>query len=117
MNLVSSIRIAYEPLRSLGFAGIGIAYAGVGTALANPSRILSIYNTTDVNLVLSLNGVDDHAFISANGGKVTDFGANAAKQAGFAELPAGSRWYVRQEGADAATVGNIYIESVYLSQR
>jgi hypothetical protein len=116
MNLVSSIRINYEILRSLGFVGIGVGYAGIGTPFINPVRILSVYNTTDVNLLLSLNGIDDHAFISANGGKVTDFGANASNQGGFAELPAGSRWYVKQE-AGAATLGHVYIEAIYLSQR
>ena len=50
---VSSVRVRYEILRSLGFAAISGVYAGVGTPFANGVRILKVTNLTDANLLIS----------------------------------------------------------------
>jgi hypothetical protein len=115
MSIYNSVKISYEPLRSINFAAIGVNYVPIGTPFGNPVRILSVYNTTDVNLLFSLNGITDCAFSAANSGEVTDYGANKNDMGGLADLPAGSLWYVKQAGA-AATLGTVYIAAIYISE-
>lgn len=115
MNLASSSRIAYEPLRSLAFGGISAVYAGVGLPFANPVRQLMIDNTTDINLIISFDGVTDHAFVASNTGRVLDYCSNKNDMAGTLEQPAYVRLYVKQESG-AAAEGNVYVTVIYASQ-
>src|SRR5574337_251097 len=102
--LVSSVRVRYEPLRSLGFASISGSYAGVGTPFANPIRLLKVTNLTDAALLVSFDGVVDNDIVAANGFYLYDYSTNKADQAGFLEQPLGTRLYVKQESS-AATMG------------
>ena len=77
-----SVRIRYEALRSLAFGGISGAYAGVGTAFADPVRILKITNLTDADLLISFDGVTDRDIIPANTVEVLDYGSNRAETGG-----------------------------------
>ena len=114
-NLVSSIRIRYEPLRSLAFGSISGVYAGVGLPFANPVRILKVTNLTDVPLLVSYNGVDDHDVVAATGFYLYDFASNQSAAAGLLEQPAGDRIYVK-EAVGAPTSGSVYVTVVYASQ-
>ncbi len=114
-NLVSSIRVRYEPLRSIAFGDISAIYAGVGLPFANPVRILKVTNLTDANIIVSLNGVDDHDIVAANGFFLYDYSSNKANAAGLLEQPQGDRMYVRAEDT-LPTLGNLYITVVYASQ-
>ena len=114
-NLASSIRVRYEPLRSLGFGGISGTYAGVGLPFANPVRILKVTNFTDENILVSLNGIDDHDVVAANGFFLYDYASNKGSMAGLLEQPQGDRIYVKSESANP-TVGNLYVTIVYASQ-
>ena len=114
-NLVSSVRVRYEPLRSIGFAGIAGAYASVGLPFSNPVRILKVTNLTDVNILVSLNGVDDHDIVGAFGFFLYDYASNKANAAGLLEQPQGDRIYVRALGALPIS-GSLYVTVVYASQ-
>jgi hypothetical protein len=114
-NLVSSVRVRYEPLRSIGFLGISAIYAGVGLPFENPVRILKVTNLTNVNILVSLNGIDDHDIVAANGFFLYDYSSNKSNAAGLLEQPQGDRIYVKAEtGLPAA--GNVYVTVVYASQ-
>ncbi len=115
MSAASSIRVRYEPLRSLGFAGISAVYAGVGLPFANPVRILKVTNLTDANILVSLNGVDDHDVVPAYGFFLYDYASNKGSAAGLLEQPQGDRIYVKSEGA-VPTLGNLYVTIIYASQ-
>jgi hypothetical protein len=115
MALTSSGLIAFEDLRSLGFASITASYVAVGVSFGNPIRILSLINTTDVDLLISFNGVDAKAVVAASSGKVYDFGTNKAAQSGVLEFPAGTRVYVKRESGAPAS-GTFYVEAVYAAQ-
>lgn len=115
MNLPNSVRIRYEDLRSLGWAAIGANYVAIGTALENPIRILKISNFTDVNLLVSFNGVDDKDIVSANSYSLYDYGSNKSLGGGYLELPAGDRLYVKAEDL-LPSRGNIYVTVMYVSQ-
>jgi hypothetical protein len=115
MNLLSSSRIAFEPLRSLGFAFISGVYAGVGTSFANPVRMLMLTNSTDQDMIVSFNAVDDHTVVIANSGIIFDFASNKNSMGGNLEQPAGTRVYVKGAIADP-TLGDFYVTVIYASQ-
>ena len=114
-NLVSSIRVRYEPLRSILFSSISAIYASVGLPFANPVRILKVTNLTDKPILVSLNGIDDHDIVPANGFFLYDYASNKANAAGLLEQPQGDRIYVKAESS-LPTLGSLYVTIVYASQ-
>jgi hypothetical protein len=115
-NLVSSVRVRYEPLRSIGHADIQIDYEPVGLPFANPVRILKVTNLTDQNMIVSLNGIDDNDVVASNGFFLYDYSSNKASTAGLLEQPQGDRIYIRSETNTLPTTGNVYVTVVYASQ-
>ena len=117
MNPANSVRVAYDDLRSLGFAGIGANYAAVGAAFANPVRLIKITNLTDVTLKVSFDGIHDQdiaPFLSSN---IYDYGSNMGAKAGLMELPVGNRVYVKREAAVNPASGNVYVTVIYAAQK
>ncbi len=116
-NLASSIRVRYEPLRSVLFSGISGIYAGVGLPFENPVRILKVTNFTDVNVLVSLNGIDDHDIVASNGFFLYDYSSNKALAGGLLEQPQGDRIYIKaQDSGNLPTIGTVYVTVVYASQ-
>jgi hypothetical protein len=115
-NLVSSVRVRYEPLRSADFSIISTTYTGVGLPFGNPVRILKVTNFTDQNIIVSINGVDDHDVVASNGFFLYDYASNKANTAGLLEQPQGDRLYVRSETDVLPTMGTLYVTVVYASQ-
>jgi hypothetical protein len=114
-NLVSSVRVRYEPLRSILFTDISGVYAGIGTPFANPVRILKVSNLTNQNMLISLNGIDDHDVVAAGGFFLYDYASNKAQAAGLLEQPQGDRIYVKALSTPPAS-GSVYVTVVYASQ-
>ena len=112
--ILSSMKIRYEPLRSLAYTSLSSDYVAVGTPFVNPVRQILITNLTDANLIISYNGVTAMDVVAANTGKVLDYSSNKADQAGVLEQDAGDRCYVMLEEA-AATTGNVYVTIIYAS--
>jgi hypothetical protein len=110
-----AIRFMAEPVRLLGFAAITNVYAGIMTALARPARMIIIQNTTDVLMMFSFNGVDDHIPITANGYMVLDIASNKTISQGFF-IPEGTRFYVKHNGI-APTVGSFYVSVFFGSEQ
>lgn len=115
-NLVSSVRVRFETLRSLSFGGISAVYAGVGLPFSNPIRILKVTNLTNENLLVSFNGIDDMDVVAANGFFLYDYGTNKSDAAGLLEQPVGDRVYVKSEDADP-TLGSVYVTIIYAAQK
>lgn len=114
MSVLSAMRLRYETLRSLPFSSISGTYAGVGTPFLNPARVVKIFNLTDANLLISLNGIDDVDIVPSQTGQILDIGSNKSDQAGNFEEPAGDRIYVKQESTPA-TSGSVYVTVIYAS--
>lgn len=108
-----SVRLLPEAVRTLAFGTIGAAYMGVGTAFANPVRLLLVQNVTDATLMFSFNGVDDHLPLPRDGYMLLDVTANKSIEAGmyFAE---GTRLYVKEVGTP--TSGSVYVTTFYGSK-
>ena len=105
-----AIRLQFEPVRSLGYASIGAGYMGVGTAIANTGRQFFIQNLTDVTLMFSFDGINDHFPLPTNGFLLDDVTSNKTPLGGF-YLPEGSRLYVKEIGTP--TTGSVYFSLMY----
>jgi hypothetical protein len=106
-----AICLAAEPLRSLGFASISGAYAAIGTALLNPSRIMILQNFTDKQMIFSFDGTNDHLTLPSGGQIVLDFTSNKTVTGGAAYIPAGTIVYVKQVLAPGS--GSVYVSTFY----
>ena len=111
MSYALAIRLAPEPVRSLAFGAISGAYMGIGTAFSHPIRIIMIQNLTDVSLMFSFDGVDDHVPLPGSGFLLLDVSTNKGTSNGF-YIAEGTRIYVRDLGAPA-TVGSVYVSVFY----
>lgn len=104
-----AIRALPETLRSLAFGSISGTYAGLGSAFANPVRILFMENLTDVTLTYSWDGVNDHLVLPRNGYISIDVTANLASTGGAFNFAQGTRIYVK----GSPTSGSTYLTVIY----
>jgi len=107
------IRAKFEELRSLGFASIGAAYMGIGTALEHPARVAIIHNFTDKNLMFSIDGIKDELIFKADSSLVLDISTNKTIEAGWF-FEKGTRLYVKE--IDTPTEGSVYFSVLYGEQ-
>ncbi len=81
-NSAASVKVYYEPLRSLAAGSITGAYAAVGTPFVHPVRQLIVHNLTNANVLVSFDGVTDHTVLSATSAEILDHGSNKSNQGG-----------------------------------
>jgi len=106
----SSIRLAVDEVRTLGFASIVAGYTGIGTRFEHPARIIFVQNLTDKLLMFSFDGVTDHFPLAPNGYLLLDITSNKTQEQGL-YLAEGSRLYVRE--IDNPTSGSVYLTLFY----
>lgn len=105
------IRIQIEPVRTLAFGSISGTYAGIGTSITHPARQIFIQNLTDQTLMFSIDGINDHFPLPADGFLLDDITSNRTTTSGF-YLAEGTRLYVR-ELSEAPTLGAVYFTVFY----
>lgn len=107
-------RAQLEALRSLAFGGISGTYAAVGTAFANPVRLICITNNTEGDMLFSRDASTDELFIPAGSFKLFDISTNhrAVNQDDLV-FEVGTQFYVKQDTAPVS--GSVYIEVLYAS--
>lgn len=90
------VRIAPEPLRSIGFASISGTYAAIGAspALTHIACIIKITNNTNGDLTISWDGSTDHDFVPAGSFVLYDISANTGREQGL-YIPIGTKFYVK----------------------
>ncbi len=110
MSLLA-IRFAAEPVRSLAFGSIGASYAAVGTAVDNEIRQFLIQNLTDVTLMFSFDGINDHFPIPSDGFFLDDIASNKSLLAQSWILAKGTTLYVKRIGAPST--GSVYFSVFY----
>lgn len=108
-----SIRVMPEISRSIAFGAIGVAYAGIGSAFANPVHWYLLQNLTDKILMFSWDGINDHFPLPANGYVIMDVTANKTSMGGAFYIAQGTRFYVKEIGAAAPTSGSVYLSVFY----
>jgi hypothetical protein len=108
-----NVRIRYEPLRSVPYTSVSGVYAGVGSAFVNPVRLLKITNTTDADIIISFDGVNDQDILPARTSEIWDYGSNRGLVGSTLDQSQGERVYVKQ--VSAPTSGTVYVVVLYAS--
>jgi hypothetical protein len=112
-STLQSIRLAFEPLRTVtatSIAGASGSYIPIGDETEFPSRQILVQNLTDVTLVFSLDGINDHFALPTSGFLLLDVTSNAAISMGFF-IASGTTVYVNEIGTP--TTGSVYVSSMY----
>ena len=116
MASIKSARLRWDILRSLDWTLVTNNYVAVGTSLENPARLITILNDTDVNILISDNGIYDKKISIANSMRVMDLTANSAPECEPLEFSANQYIWVKAEGA-LPTSGKIYFEIDYADSK
>lgn len=109
-----AIRAQGEPVRTLAFGAISGVYAGIGTELIRPVRLIILQNLTDILVMISLNGIDDWLPLANKSHIILDVTSNKTIDTGFF-FGEGQRFYAKDSGI-AATINAVYISTLYGSE-
>ena len=106
-------RVFFEPVREVGFGSITGSYTAVGGATTHEGRIISLNNTTNVDLYFSFDGTNNHCRIAAGSFQLFDFMANIDTHDDDAFLlPLQVTFYVKQTSQGAPASGTFWIELI-----
>lgn len=104
-------RVRFEAVREIASGSISGAYAAVGTATTDHTRLVSISNGTDTDIYISLNGTTNHLRVASNSFKLFDLTTNKVSDDGFF-IDEGTIFYAKQVSG-APTTGTLWIEVMY----
>lgn len=107
-----AIRLKAEPVRSIAFGSISGTYAGVGTVYSDPVRIYFIQNLTDVTLMFSWDGVNDHFPLVSEAFLLLDVTSNRTDIGQALSIAQGDRTYVKSLSGNP-TIGSVYLSIFY----
>lgn len=101
-----------EPIKTLGFAGIGAAYAAVGDPTSNEVRLICITNNTEGDMYFTTDTSQDEYFVAAGSFKLFDLQTNNTPKSDPKWVyKVGTQFYVKQITAPVS--GSVYIECLY----
>ncbi len=109
--MASPYQAEIETLRSVAFGAITNSFAVLGSALANPSRILAFTNTTDADMLISDDGTNNKLVVPAGTSKLYDLTANRRSEDLIFAMRGSTQFYVKY--VSAPTRGAIYLETIY----
>lgn len=105
-------RVSFDTIRELGFASIGANYALVGTPFDDEVCMLAIINTTDQDLYLSDDGINNKIYLPTQTARIYDFASNKSNTTERTKVISdGSAFFVKHSGV-APLSGSIFIETV-----
>lgn len=108
-----AIKLRAEALRSLAYTSLSTSFAALGSAFANPCRILHLQNLTDENIYYSFDGTTNHGVVPAGSFVLLDITANKSLDQGEF-IAQGTIVYVATISGDAApTLGHVYLSVFY----
>jgi hypothetical protein len=101
-----------DVLRTLAFGSVGATFTAIGTPFAYQARIICFTNTTNEDVIFSMDGVTDQLIVPAGSFKLFDVTMNhrPVNMDDFC-FAIGTQWYVRYLAAPGS--GAVYIEVVY----
>jgi hypothetical protein len=116
--VVSNI-VRFDKLRSQDNASLSPTYTALGfsTTPTTPApfthamRLLHFTNTTDANLIISFDAINDNIIIPADTFSLYDLTGNQDQNESF-RYQNGSQLYVKYESAPPTT-GSLYVTAVY----
>lgn len=104
-------RVRFEELREAAFGAIAAGYTAVGGATSDHTRLFSIFNSTDTDVYISLNGVTNHIRVASGSGQIFDLTTNKVRDDGLF-VDEGTIFYVKR-AAGAPSKGLVWIEVLY----
>lgn len=105
----------FDAYKTLGFAGISATYAAVGTPWSHNMRIFCISNTTNQNMIFSVDLINNNFYVPANSFKLFDVTTNSIPGKDGMECVLNTQWYVKQDGVTSPTSGSVFVEAIYAS--
>jgi hypothetical protein len=101
-----------DVLRTLAFGSVGASFTAVGNPQEYQARIICFTNTTNEDVIFSMDGVTDQLIVPAGSFKLFDITTNhrPVNMDDFS-FPIGTQWYVKY--ASEPSLGAVYIEIVY----
>jgi len=103
-------KVAFEPVREVAFGSIGAAYAAVGTATTDYTRLIGCSNNTDAEIYVSFDGITNHLRLAASSFQLYDLTANAIHVGNF--ISQGTTIYVKRVSG-APTTGDAWFTVMY----
>ena len=104
-----------DALRTVSHTGISGSYAAVGGPQQHAARIICFTNTTDADVIFSMDGSTDQLIVTAGGFKLFDISTNhrPTGQDDYC-FSVGIQWYVKEVAS--VSKGSVYIEIVYAQE-
>jgi hypothetical protein len=101
-----------DTLRTLAFGSIQATYVAVGSPFEYQARIICFTNTTNNDMLFSMDGSTDQLIVPAGSFKLFDITTNhrPVNMDDFV-FAIGTQWYVKYTAMPAS--GAVYIEVVY----
>ncbi len=103
--------VSFDNLRSIAFGSISGTYAPIGTPFAHEVRLICFTNTSDGDMFISDDGINDKLFIPKGAFKLFDLTTNKVSSCPLWVLAEGTQFYARQ--SSAPTLGAVYIEALW----
>ena len=102
-----------DTLRSVAFGSITASYTAVGTASLKPIHVLIITNTTDADMLISDDGVNNKLVVPKSSFILLDVSANrdGYNPANVLMFRTRTQYYVKY--ITAPSLGSVYIAEIY----
>lgn len=94
---------SFETVKSLNFSALSGSYANVGSATTNKVRVVFATNLTDGDLMISIDGTNDHFPVAAGVSVLLDITSNmkASKEDGYF-FPVGTQFSAKEITASSS---------------
>lgn len=102
-------RVLFNPIGSVAFGSITGSYTTFGAPMPGHARIIRFCNSTDKDILISADGVNDHLRIAANSFALFDFSTNRIQDDGLF-VQKGDQFYIKY--ASAPSSGTAWIEVI-----
>ena len=102
----------FDVLREIAFGAITSVYQNVGPSFSVNPRIIAFNNSTDVDLYISTDAVDNMLRIAANSFKLYDVEANKSAT-GDNLFPMSTSIFVKETSDGPPTKGHFWVEAQY----
>ena len=98
-----------DPIRELAFGGISGTFAVIGTPLTVHARVIRFANSTNADIYISFDGINNNIRLAASSFILFDFATNRIQDDGLF-VSIGTQFWAKQVSAPSS--GTVWIEVV-----
>ena len=102
----------FDNLREIAGTSINSSYQLVGTIFIVNPRIIAFHNSTDVDLYVSTDGINNKLRMASNSFKIHDVQANKS-DSGDNLIPKAIGIWVKETSEGTPTEGDFWVEAIY----